>query len=32
MSTILIAQARFYPHLSDMLVEGARNAIESAGH
>jgi 6,7-dimethyl-8-ribityllumazine synthase len=32
MSTILIAQARFYPHLSDMLVEGARNAIESGGH
>ena len=32
MSTILIVEARFYPHLNDMLVEGARNAIEAAGH
>ena len=32
MSTILIVEARFYPHLNDMLLEGARNAIESAGH
>ena len=32
MSTILIAQARFYPHLNDMLLEGARRAIEGAGH
>lgn len=32
MSTILIAEARFYPHLSDMLAEGARAAIEAAGH
>jgi 6,7-dimethyl-8-ribityllumazine synthase len=32
MATILIAEARFYPHLNDMLLEGARNAIESAGH
>jgi 6,7-dimethyl-8-ribityllumazine synthase len=32
MSTILIVEARFYPHLNDMLIEGARNAIEAAGH
>ena len=32
MSTILLAEARFYPHLSDMLLEGARTAIEAAGH
>ena len=32
MSTILIAEARFYPQLSDMLAEGARAAIEGAGH
>ena len=32
MATVLIAEARFYPHLSDMLLEGARNAIEAAGH
>ena len=32
MSIILIAEARFYPHLSDMLAEGARAAIEAAGH
>jgi 6,7-dimethyl-8-ribityllumazine synthase len=32
MSTILIVEARFYPHLNDMLLQGARNAIEAAGH
>ena len=32
MATILLAEARFYPHLNDMLLEGARNAIEGAGH
>ena len=32
MATILIAQARFYPELNDMLLEGARGAIEAAGH
>lgn len=32
MATILIAEARFYPHLSDMLLEGARSALEVAGH
>ena len=32
MATILLAEARFYPQLSDMLLEGARAAIEDAGH
>ncbi len=32
MARILIAEARFYPHLNDMLLAGARAAIESAGH
>lgn len=32
MATILIAEARFYPHLNDLLLKGARAAIESAGH
>jgi 6,7-dimethyl-8-ribityllumazine synthase len=32
MAKILIAEARFYPHLSDMLLAGARTAIEAAGH
>jgi 6,7-dimethyl-8-ribityllumazine synthase len=32
MATILIAEARFYPHLNAMLLEGARGAIEAAGH
>ena len=32
MATVLIAEARFYPHLNDMLLAGARAAIEAAGH
>jgi 6,7-dimethyl-8-ribityllumazine synthase len=32
MSTILLVEARFYPHLNDMLLAGARAAIETAGH
>jgi 6,7-dimethyl-8-ribityllumazine synthase len=32
MAAILLAEARFYPDLSDMLLEGARAAIEAAGH
>jgi 6,7-dimethyl-8-ribityllumazine synthase len=32
MATILIAEARFYPHLNDMLLAGARAAIKAAGH
>jgi 6,7-dimethyl-8-ribityllumazine synthase len=29
---ILIAEARFYAHLNDMLLAGARAAINKAGH
>ena len=29
---ILIVEARFYDHLNDMLLAGARAAIEAAGH
>ena len=32
MATILLVEARFYPRLNDMLLEGARAAIEAAGH
>jgi 6,7-dimethyl-8-ribityllumazine synthase len=32
MATILIVEARFYPHLNDMLLAGARAAIAAAGH
>ena len=32
MSTILLVEARFYPHLNDMLLAGAKRAIEAAGH
>jgi 6,7-dimethyl-8-ribityllumazine synthase len=32
MARILIVEARFYPHLNDMLLNGARNVIEAAGH
>jgi len=32
MATILLAEARFYPHLNDMLIAGARAAVEAAGH
>ena len=32
MATILLVEARFYPHLNDMLLAGARAAIETAGH
>jgi 6,7-dimethyl-8-ribityllumazine synthase len=32
MSTILLVEARFYPHLNDLLLDGARKAIEAAGH
>ena len=32
MATILLVEARFYPRLNDMLLEGARTAIEAAGH
>jgi 6,7-dimethyl-8-ribityllumazine synthase len=32
MATVLMVEARFYPKLSDMLLEGASRAIEQAGH
>jgi 6,7-dimethyl-8-ribityllumazine synthase len=32
MAKILIVEARFYDHLNDLLIEGARAAIEDAGH
>src|SRR5215203_5211555 len=32
MATVLLVEARFYQRLNDMLLEGARRAVESAGH
>ena len=32
MARFLIVEARFYDHLNDLLLEGARAAIEEAGH
>ena len=32
MARILIVEARFYDHLNDLLLDGARAAIEAAGH
>lgn len=32
MARVLIVEARFYEHLNDLLLEGARAAIENAGH
>ena len=32
MSRFLIIEARFYDHLNDMLIAGARAALEAAGH
>jgi 6,7-dimethyl-8-ribityllumazine synthase len=32
MARILIVEARFYEHLNDLLLAGARAAIEAAGH
>lgn len=32
MARFLIVEARFYDHLNDMLVAGARAALEVAGH
>ena len=31
-SHVLIVEARFYAHLADLLLEGARAAIEAEGH
>jgi 6,7-dimethyl-8-ribityllumazine synthase len=32
MARFLIVEARFYAHLNDMLIAGARGALEAAGH
>lgn len=32
MANFLIVEARFYDHLNDMLVTGAKAALEQAGH
>lgn len=32
MANFLIVEARFYAHLNDMLVAGARAALDAAGH
>ena len=32
MAKLLIIEARFYHHLNDLLLEGARAAIEDGGH
>ncbi len=32
MARLLIVEARFYDHLNDLLIAGARAAIEAAGH
>jgi 6,7-dimethyl-8-ribityllumazine synthase len=32
MAKFLIAEARFYSHLHDLLIAGARDALKAAGH
>ena len=32
MARFLIVEARFYDHLNDMLIDGARSALEAEGH
>lgn len=32
MAKFLIVEARFYDHLNDMLLDGARTTLEAAGH
>ena len=32
MANFLIVEARFYDHLNDMLVDGAKSALAAAGH
>jgi 6,7-dimethyl-8-ribityllumazine synthase len=32
MATVLLVEARFYPDLNDLLLAGARAAIEAVGH
>ena len=32
MAHVLIAEARFYPHLNDMLLAGVRGVLDNGGH
>ena len=32
MARVLIVEARFYGHLNDMLLDGARKALDAGGH
>ena len=32
MAKVLIVEARFYPHINDLLLSGARAALDDAGH
>ncbi|MBU0773979.1 MAG: 6,7-dimethyl-8-ribityllumazine synthase, partial [Alphaproteobacteria bacterium] len=32
MAKFLIVEARFYDHLNDLLIEGAKAALDDAGH
>ena len=32
MAHVLIVEARFYSHLNDMLIEGAKSSLEAGGH
>ncbi|WP_338445837.1 6,7-dimethyl-8-ribityllumazine synthase [Pelagerythrobacter marensis] len=32
MARFLVIEARFYEHLNDMLLDGARSVLEAAGH
>jgi len=32
LARVLIVEARFYEHLNDLLLQGARGAVEAAGH
>jgi 6,7-dimethyl-8-ribityllumazine synthase len=32
LSIFLLVEARFYPELNDLLLEGARRAVKAAGH
>ena len=32
MARILVVEARFYAHLNDLLLDGARGALDAAGH
>ena len=32
MAKFLIVEARFYAHINDMLISGAKAALQAAGH